>query len=223
MEEVLNQVLLLAPIFLLSPTVYAAILVVFSSGGHPVSRGTAILIGSAITVIIIGIILIAAGGTIITRPDEPSMLSGIINLILGVAFILLSLFVAFRKKADKEESGKNDKETPHEPSFRSDARLGFILTVTNPTSLASYVTVAKVSTDAAISVTQQAIAMVIAGILFVMPIVWPLLLTIAVPQKAEKFLSATNRGLNKYGKYFLALILIYVGYGLMTTGLNILK
>lgn len=220
MEDVLKQVAVLAPIFLLSPTVYAAILVVLSSGIRPVSRGTNILIGSAIAVIAIGAILVAGGGTVITRPEQPSTLSGIIDLILGVLLILVALFAIFRKSGKQEET----KSAPSsEPNFRKDVRLGIILTVTNPTSLASYITVAKVSADAALDTVQQIIVMGIAGILFVMPIVWPLLLTIAAPKSSEKFLSATNRVLNKYGKYFVAVLLVYFGVNLLTKGLNILK
>lgn len=174
MSSLLAQISSFLPIFLASPTVYAGMILIMSSTNYTRLRVFAALVGSSAAIIVIGVIAITAGGAV-TKPEEPSAVSGIINLALAAALILLVIWVLFRKKPKPRDQKKaRPPEDPAAgPKFLKYVFYGILLVVTNPTSLASYFSSAKLTLDSELEAGQQAIAMLVAGFYFCLTVLIP--------------------------------------------------
>jgi len=222
MNALIPQILALLPVFLASPTMYAGMLVVMSSGKPARARSFAALIGNVVTVIVIGFALIEAG-SIAAGPRVPTTTSGAIDLAIGFLLIYLGirrLFLKPKEKTEKEKPHENDAAT--EPQFVKYVGVGVLLTVTNPTSLASYLTAAKLTIDAHVDKADQIIAMSLATFCFSLPILLPLMLMIVSPGVSEKFLRALDTLFARYGRYIIAALLIGLGLYLAAKGKYIL-
>ncbi|MFA6002197.1 MAG: GAP family protein [Thermoleophilia bacterium] len=223
MTSLLSQITAFLPIFLASPTMYAGMVLIMSSTRHTRLRVFAALVGCVLAVIVIGVLAVGAGGAA-TDPKEPTSLSGIINLILGFALILLSVRVLMKKS----KSGKVKKTRPVEdasarPKLVKFAGYGILLVVTNPTSLTAYLASAKLTVDSGLEATQQLIAMSVAALYFSLPILIPLILLLVAPTVCRKFLNLAERILDKYGRYIIAVLLVIVGLNMIQRGLDILR
>lgn len=223
MTSLLSQITAFLPIFLASPTMYAGIVLIMSSPRHTRLRVFAALVGAVAAIIIIGVLAVGAGGAV-TDPKEPTSLSGIINLILGFALILLSVRV-FLKKRDPEKKKKTRpvEDASARPQLLKYAGYGILLVVTNPTSLTAYVASAKLTVDSGLEFTEQLIAMSVAALYFTLPILIPFVLLLVAPAVCRKFLDFADRILEKYGRYIIAVLLVAVGINMLQRGLDILR
>lgn len=202
---------------------YAGMVVIMSSTSYTRLRVVAAWVGSAAAVIVIGAIAVSVGGAA-TDPKEPSSLSGIINLVLGIALILLVVWVLFRKKPrpENEKKAKPPEDPTAGPKFFKYVFYGILLVVTNPTSLASYFTSAKLTVDSGLEASKQVIAMSVAGLYFTLPVLIPLVLLFIAPAACRKFLDLADRILDRYGRYIVAVFLVAVGANMIQRGLDIL-
>ncbi len=223
MASLPSQITAFLPIFLASPTMYAGMVLIMSSPNYTKLRVFAAWVGSAIAVLVIGVLAISLGGAA-TDPKEPTTISGIINLVLGIALILLTIWVLFRKKPkpEDEKKAKPPEDPAAGPKLFKYAFYGILLVVTNPTSLASYIASAKLTVDSGLETGQQVIAMSIAGIYFTLPVLIPLVLLLIAPAACRKFLDLADRILDKYGRYIVAVVLIIVGANMVQKGWSIL-
>lgn len=224
MSSLLAQITSFLPIFLASPTMYAGMILIMSSTNYTRLRVFAAWVGSSAAIIVIGVIAITAGGAA-TKPEEPSAISGVINLVLGAALILLVIWVLFRKKPKPSDQKKaRPPEDPAAgPKFLKYAFYGILLVVTNPTSLASYFSSAKLSLDSGLDTGQQAIAMLVAGFYFSLPVLIPLVLLLIAPALCRKFLELAQNILSRYGRYIIAAFLVYAGTNMIVRGVDILS
>ena len=201
---------------------YAGMILIMSSPRHTTLRVLAAWAGSAAAVIIIGAVAVDVGGTTVKR--EPSTLSGIINLILGAALLLLVIWVLLRKKPKPEDQkqARPPEDPAAGPKFFKYAFYGILLVVTNPTSLASFFASAKLTVDSGLESSQRAAAMMVAGLYFTLPVLIPLVLLLVAPGLCRKFLDLAQSILSKYGRYIIAAFLVYAGMNMILRGWNIL-
>lgn len=180
-------------------------------------------VGSVLIIIAIGIIALAGGASASGTPQRPSMLSGAIDVIIG-AFLFIAgvMRVVEKPKTEPEESKPRIKSASLKPQLLKHAALGILLTVTNFTSLASYLASAKLTVDSGLDKIQQITAMSVAGFYFSLPILWPLLFRVVAPSSSEKTLTAINQAIKKHGRYVIAAIALLFGAYLAVKGLRIL-
>lgn len=201
---------------------YAGMVLIMSSPAHPRLRVFAVWTGAAAAVAVIGVVAVSAGGAA-TDPREPSSLSGIINLVLGLTLLLLAVRVLLKKSKRKQEKKIRPAEDANAGlRFLRYAFYGILLVVTNPTSLASYLASAKLTVDAGLASTQQLAAMTVAGLYFTLPVLIPLVLLLLAPAACRRFLDLANRLLDRYGRYIIAVMLVAVGANMLKRALDIL-
>lgn len=223
MTELLSQISAFLPIFLASPSVYAGVLLILSSQHYPRGRAFAAWAGSALIAIVIGILAVSAGNAA-TDPRQPSALSGAINLVLGAVLFFFGIWrlVRMPKKKSSQEEKTGARAPSPEPHLLKYMSIGILLTVTNGTSLASYLAAAKLTVDSGLERVEQAIAMAVAALYYTLPLLWPLLLALVAPQASSRFLLAADRIIKRYGRYIMGVILILLGIYLAKKGLDIL-
>ena len=223
MNSLSLQIIAFLPVFLASPTMYAGVVLIMSTGVHTRLRIVAAFVGTVLAVIVVGAIAIAVGGAT-SSPRGPSTLSEIIDIVLGTILILLAAWVLFRKKprAGKKKNEKSGEEGDSSPQFFKYTGIGILLVVTNPTSLTALFASAKLTVDSGLATSDQLIAMLLAGLFFTLPVLIPLVLILVAPAACRKFLDAANRILDRYGRYVIAVILVLLGINLIQKGLEIL-
>jgi len=210
------------PVFLASPTMYAGMLLVFNDQKNFRQRAFAAFIGCAVTVAVLGIFGILAGGQA-THARQPTTASGVIDLVLA-ALLVLAGTRRFLKKPEKEAKPKARKsEGPGKTHFLKFAGVGFLLTITNPTSLTAYLASIKLTLDSGLNATLQVVAVSIAGFYFTLPIFMPLMLAVFAPDTAAKFLAWADRMLKDYGRYIIIVIIYALAVYLAWKGIDTLR
>ena len=197
-------------------------LLVLNDKEHFRSKAFAAFIGCAVTVAVLGVIGMLAGGAI-TVTREPTTRSGVIDLALGA----LLLFAGIRRFVKKP---KPKKEKPKSAEGKAGGRsrmlkligVGFLLTITNPTSLASYLASIKLTLDSGLESSLQIIAVAVAGLYFTLPLLMPLLLAVFAPEKSAKFLDSVGRIFEKYGRYIILAIMLVLAAFLAKKGIDTL-
>ena len=200
---------------------YAGMLVILTSPNRPKAQAAAAWVGSVLTVIVIGVVAMAAGGAA-TSPRQPTTLSAAIDVILGVFLIFFGLKRALKKPKPEPKPEPKVERTSTTPSFTKSAGFGIMLTIVNPTSMVAYLAAAKIVTDSKVAALDQAAAMAVAGLFYSSPILLPLLLTLLSPNLSERFLAGADHVFKTYGKYIVAAILVLFGLSLVSKGLRII-
>jgi len=222
MTQLLVQITSFLPIFLASPTMYAGMLLVMRDEEQFRSRAFWAYIGCALTVAAIGIIILLVGGAT-PQVKEPTTLSGVINIALGVLLFIAGVRRYFRKPEPGKEKKKKERKPSAGESHLKFVGVGFLLTVTNPTSLASFLASIKLTIDSGLEISQQFIALSVAWFYFTLPILIPLLLAVFVPAASAKFLNIADHILKKYGRYIVLVFIFALAIYLVKKGIDILN
>lgn len=221
MGTLLSQITAFLPIFLASPTMYAGMLLILTSPVHPRTRAFAAFLGSVAVAVIVGGLAVSAGGAS-ESVREPSDLSAAINIILGIVLILLgikNLVKGPREKKPKKEKSADTAATGLR--FGKYLGLGAILTVTNPTSMASLIASSKLVVDSGLETAQQFTAMFLAAFYVTLPFLIPLVLALVAPDLSTRFLNGVDHILKKYSRYIIAGLLLILGLYLIKKGVDI--
>lgn len=220
MGTLLSQITAFLPIFLASPTMYAGMLLILSSPIHPRTRAFAALLGSVVVAIVVGALAISAGGAS-EAVREPSDTSATINIILGILLIFLGIKNLVKGPREKKSKKQKSADAATGLRFAKYLGLGIILTVTNPTSMASLIASAKLTLDSGLESTQQLLAMCLAAFYVTLPFLIPLVLALVAPGLSRKFLNGVDNILKKYSRYIIAGILLLLGLYLIKKGVDI--
>ncbi|MBI5869610.1 MAG: GAP family protein [Actinobacteria bacterium] len=221
MGTLLSQITAFLPIFLASPTMYAGMLLILNSPIHPRTRAFAAFLGSVVVAIVVGGLAFSAGGAS-EAVREPGDSSAVINIILGILLIFLGIKNLVR--GPREKKPKKDKSTDAAATglrFAKYLGIGAILTVTNPTSMASLIASSKLVLDSGLESTQQIMAMAVAAFYVTLPFLIPLALALVAPDLSTKFLNGVDNILKKYSRYIIAGILMLLGLYLIKKGVDI--
>lgn len=216
MAELLARLLPLGLAAAISPQLLAVTMAILGARDHPRSRTLAYLGGSALTLVLIGILAVTGGGAA-RGPHRPSALSAAIDIILGA----LLLYLGVRKLVAKPKTRHVEPASGRASIGRQlvvSAGLGLLLTVTDFSSLVFYVAAAKQTADSRLRVTDQVIAMSVMALFIMVPIIVPLVFTVAAPAAAARLLSWTDQAAKKHGKYIVAAIALIFGVYLVLKG-----
>jgi len=200
---------------------YAGILLVLSSPNRPRTRGLIALLGCFLTAVVIGTVAVSAGEAS-SSVREPTTTSAMIDILLGVVLIALGIKNIFKPR---QQENKKPKRTGGASTGLRPVKffgIGIVLTITNPTSMASLLTSAKLTVESGLDSVQQTLAMLMAVVYVTLPILIPLGIAFAAPATSTKFLEWVNRILKKYGRWIMAVFLFLVGIYLIKKGVDVL-
>ncbi len=219
MQGLLWQITAFLPVFLASPTMYAGMIMILASP-HARQRAFAATVGCALTVIVLGLVAVN-GEAAATTPEPPSTASGVIDLFIGVALLLLA---ARNILGGKERKSRFKPRNPGSVKLRlvRFTIFGIILTIVNPTSLTAFIAAGKLTIDSGLSDSQKSAAMIIAGFYYTLPFLIPLVLSLIAPKYSDRFLAFAQKLLARYGRYVIFVILVLLGGNLIKKGLDIL-
>ena len=219
MSSLLGQITAFLPVFLASPTMYAGMVIILAST-HARQRAFAATVGCLLTVTALGLVAVNSEAAV-TTPEPPSTASGVIDLVIGAALLLLAARNIFGRKRTKSRfKPRNPKSA--KPKLIRFAIFGIILTIANPTSLTVFIAAGKLTVDSGLSDSQKSVAMLLAGFYYALPFLIPLVLSLIAPRYSERFLQFAQRMLAKYGRYIMFIILLALGGNLIRKGLEIL-
>ena len=218
MLQLLSQISAFLPAYLASPTMYAGMLLVLASN-HPRERALAAWIGSVATAIVIGVVAVTGASAAGAR--TPGTLSGVIDVALGALLVALAIRRIFREQKETVKGRRFDFSST-EPQLLRFTVLGLLLTVTNPTSLGSFLAAAKLTVDSGLGFWQESLAMALGVFYVALPVLIPLVLVLLAPRSSRRLLKAFNDALQKYGKYIIIAIILLLGAYLIHKGIDIL-
>jgi len=222
MEAFLIQIIMMGLASAVSPTLLAVAVLLISSKKQPRLRVIAFLSGAALTLAVIGVIIISRGS--ISTSTRPSTVSAAIDIILGLLLIFFGIRARLIKPAKthvKKNTGSPESKSTSKLLIEN-AGLGIALTATNGTSLIFYLAAAKKAAESGLGLAWRILSLFIVGILYLLPILIPLLVTLAAPDVSKEILNKVNMEVKKYGPVTIAVISIVFGVYLIAKGFRVL-
>jgi len=197
----------------LSPGIFALALILLGSKKHPKMRILALFVGLAV----IGIITIVVGfyfGQTLPDEEQANLTSSLIDLALGIIFVLFGIKILLSKERKIKESKKQIK---HENLKL--AAAGFVIGATNfDAILLSFAAAKEVGSSENIDDPEKLILLLFILLCLTLPITIPLLVYIIIPNLASRVLSRINKVVLKYSKYIMFGLFIILGIMLIYQG-----
>lgn len=205
MTSILIKIIPLDLAATLSPGILALSVILLGSKAHPKIRTFSLLVGTLVVAIVIAIL----GLTLSAATPEsvkPTLISAVIDLVLGLVFV----YFGIKQLASKD---KNIKENDSDQGYQVFKWLivGFLIAATNFDAVLLSLAAAKEVGDAAISSFQKWILLIINIGFFVLPTSLPFTLYLIFPRFAGKILGKLNDFLIKYSKYILFIMFLVFG------------
>ncbi|MCL5407711.1 MAG: GAP family protein [Patescibacteria group bacterium] len=196
----------------LSPGIFALTVVLLGSKQNPKLRIISMLTGT----LMVGIGIALLGYTIgqVATPDvKKTIVSALIDIILGSFFVFLGLKTFFSKEKKIE--------------FKEDQKLhlfkwliiGFIINVTNFDALFLSFTAAKEVGSSSINNLDKIILLLVNVMFFILPITLPLFFSIVFPRFTNLILASINHFVLKYSKYIVCILFIIFGFLFLYRGI----
>ena len=188
---------------------------------HPKGQVVALAIGAAITLAVIGGLVLKSGAALSSQPSGPSTLSGGIDTFLGVLLLALGIKTFLSRNKPKKKTHKNSGKESFGLLFLRNMGLGAVLAATNK-SMILYFEAAKKAAESGLTFVQQALALSVAGLLYLLPILLPLVIVVISPVRSEKVLERIDKVLVKDGVYIVTVTSLVFGLYLLIRGLSII-
>jgi len=195
----------------LSPGILALVIFLLGSKRNPKAKTFALFLG----IFIIGIIITIVGFTLgkaATIHPHATELTSIIDLVLGIIFMILALNLIITK--DKKRDIKEEKG-PHLAKWFF---VGVIITITNLDALFLNFAAGKEVGQSNINDLIKIIFLIINLLFFTLPVTLPGFFYLIVPNAASKILTNLNGLILKYSRFILAVLFIIFGIYLIING-----
>jgi len=205
MTSILIKIIPLDLAATLSPGILALSVILLGSKAHPKIRTFSLLVGTLLVAIAIAIL----GLTIAKATPEsvqPTLISAIVDLVLGLVFI----YFAIKQLVAKERKIKENDQAQGYQIFRW-LIIGIIISATNFDAVLLNLAAAKEVGDAAISSIAKIILLAVNILFFIAPTSIPFVLYLIFPKFAAKILGKLNDFLIKYAKYILFIMFAIFG------------
>ena len=198
----------------MSPGIFAVALLLLGSKENKLSRVLAFLFGTL--VIGIGIALLGYNlGDSFQHNGQQNLASSIIDLALGVLFLLYGIKIFFSKERKIKLFGGEEKH-----QILKWIIIGLAVSATNFDALFLSFTAAKEVGAAKISDFQDLILIIVNILFFILPITLPLIVYFLFPHFAGNFLEKVNQFVFKYSRYIIFALFIIFGIYLFYHGLE---
>jgi len=197
----------------LSPGILALALLVLGDKNHARTHILSLFSGSllvGIGVTLLGFVL----GNSFNANLHPTVASAIIDLVLGIFFVIYGLRILFSR--GKKVSLKEDTRL----KVLKWVGIGIATTATNFDALFLIFTASKEVGDAEVNKLAKFVLLVINLFFFTLPITLPLFLKPVFPQKAKLILEKINEFALRYSRYIVFLMFLIFGIFLLYRGLH---
>ncbi len=205
MFEVLIKVIPLDFAAILSPGILALAIVLLGSKFHPKLKTVSLFVGTLIVAVGIALLGFTLGQTIPAGMGKNSI-SAIVDLVLGIIFILFGVWMIISKQQAAKSSSKDQEAKIAKWFF-----VGFVISITNFDAVFFSFTAAREVSKADIGDMSKIIILVVNILFFSLPIWLPLILYLILPDFAERILAKINVFVLKYSKYILFILFLIFG------------
>jgi len=222
----LLQVLPLAIAAAVSPTVFAAAVLILSSPYHPKTKATAMLAGGAVPFIVIGLGLIGLFRRLQLRlpPFRIPVLSARLDIAFGLVLIAVAIRLLLRaptiaERGSSQAAGAAASRDAHALRFFA---FGVWSMGTDLTTIALFVPAAHAIAAASVPVLGKIAVFVVVVAVILSPILIPLIVALVAPDDVERVLAPIGEFARKHTRdAVLALVAIFGAY-LLTRGVLML-
>lgn len=214
MWELLAKIIPLDLAATLSPGLLAVAILLLGGKFHPKARTFALFLGIAFVGIVISLLGFFLGKN---APDghEPSVLSAVVDSILGIIFIIFGI----KALAGKERKLHPQTEDKGVQWFKWLA-IGVIASATNFDALFLNFTAAREVGGASVNDLNKFILLIVNVIFFSLPVLLPLVLYLTTPLAAQRLLSPVNHFVLKYSRYIICVLFLIFGLVLLFRSLS---
>ena len=183
------------------------------TGPRPIARGTALVVGAAIVLIIVSSLGVALGGSSFQTNDT---LQAWINIGFGVLLILIGLRALLRPPKPKPPSDPDEKPKGVTRSFL--AGVGGM--ATNLTTFALYTPALALIAGSSLPDGQRGLAALLI-LLITLSIVWfPLVVAIVVPGATTRWLPALGGWMTRNNRWIQVVLCFGFGIWLLVKGVT---
>lgn len=197
----------------LSPGILALALVLLGSQFHPKLRTFSLFLGT----LIVAVGLASAGlflGKVAPSEVKPTIISALVDLILGIIFIYLGI----RAVTTKER--RIASQEAQKPQVLKWLLIGLIIALTNFDAVFLTLAAAKEVGGAGIDELNKIILLIVNIFFFTLPISLPLIFYLVFPNYAGKLLGRINQVVLKYSKYIIFALFVIFGLYFIYRGLK---
>jgi len=194
----------------ISPVIFLLQLTTLT-GPRPLVRGSALAIGAAVPLAIVGVIAVVTGGRV--DFSGPDTVKGVVELALGVLLVGFGVRVLLRP--------------PKPPSARPPAHsqgsgrsfvLGMLGMGTNVSTFALYIPAMAAILVADVDVAEQVVAAAIVVVISLSAVLLPLLLTAVVPDASRRLLARIGRWMTAHHRAITVVLSFGFGAYLVVKG-----
>jgi Sap, sulfolipid-1-addressing protein len=208
------QALALALAASIYPPAVAAI-IALGRGGQVRSRVFAFVLAAAITTYALGALMLFVLAELGATGSHHLAPSAAIDLALGVALILLAVYLRRKRPKPAKSSGPSRIER-----YLQSRRLAFVLGITFyivPSPI--YIAAVKEIADASLSTSSELIALAATVALMLWLIELPMLMLLAVPDRASSTLERINLWFSGHGRQVAVIVFAGAGVYLIIEGI----
>lgn len=212
MGSIFIQILPLALAASVNPTGLLFIMMILS-GEAGLRHGARFLTGATLMLVVLGLLVVLAWDKGASEAsDHRSLASGIADILLGVAVIVLLAKAIFMKKASS-------------PRLRQGRRpwlaLGVLYMLTNFSSLIPFIAAARIIGDGSLSPWEELVLLVPLILIAMTMVTFPVAANWLAPQKSQRVLEPLGRFMSRYGAritegIFLVIAAYLVLHGVVT-------
>lgn len=214
MESVLLKIIPLDLASTLSPGILALTIVVLASKNHPKAHIIGLFFGILSVGIGISILGVMLGNNLDTD-IKPTLLSAMVDFILGLLMILYGFKILYKK-----ERKITLKQEEQQLKIFKWFGFGLIIAITNFDALILNFTAAKVVGDANIETLTKWGLVIMNLLFFTLPITLPILLRVAAPKFSKPILDNINFFMMKYGRIIVCLMFLIFGLFFVYQGIK---
>jgi threonine/homoserine/homoserine lactone efflux protein len=216
MIKLLAEILPLQLASTLSPGIFALAVVLFTKREHTWARILALFVGSALVAVLLGIGGLKTGLNV-AAVGKHNLASTIIDFVLAVIFLYLGISGILKK----DNAGRMKEQTRAQSAeLLKWLVVGFAVSITNFDAVLLNFTAAKEIGAAQINLIIKIILLLLGILFFTAPILVPSGFYLILPDLAQKILAPINRFLVKFGRYFVAIILLIFAVYLTYRGIK---
>jgi len=221
MLNLLLEVLSLGAASAISPVIFGVSLSLLGARNYPRQRALSFLAG-AVTVIVI---LAAAGSAIGSGVSAPGKAvthpSAAIDMLIGFLFVIFGVKSGLPKQGEDKPSIANRREV-RSPQLIKWFAVGVALNITNLDAVMFNLTATKEVFQSEIPLIYKTLLTAISDVLFLVPVLLPVLVYLIMPNTAKKVLDPIGVAEQKYGRYVVMIIFLAFGLYMILKGVRII-
>ncbi|HEV2971380.1 MAG TPA: GAP family protein [Pirellulales bacterium] len=209
MDQLLFKVLPLALASAVSPASLAVSLVLLGGKIRPRMKAFAYLLGGALVALAFTLfgLLLASGPSPATGPHAHA----VIDAVLGSLLLALSVVaLAIKPSKDGRDLSGLDSQSERR-QLGTCALMGLLAMGLNVSSLVPFLAAVREVGRAVVSMEVKGIALGVAWLLLLLPMILPLVIYLIAPKAAARILTPVSIAATKYGRYLVAAICLILG------------